>query len=66
MKKILLFALCLLIGALPVYALSESNPEFPFVDDPFEERGDDDLETPKTDDELNIQFEIDGNGDIYF
>ena len=60
MKKILLFALCLMLAALPLGSFAEETPELPFGENPFEERDDDDLQAPETDDVQNIRLEIDG------
>ena len=43
MKKYLVCALCLLIAALPLLGLGETQPEFPFAEDPYEDRDIDDL-----------------------
>ena len=60
MKKLLALALCLLIAALVFQAVAEETPEFPFIEDPFEDRSDDDLDTHSIDQNQSIEMIIDG------
>ena len=64
MKKYLVCALCLLIAALPLHGLGETQPEFPFVEDPFEDRDLDDFGVPESDNDMNIKIELDGKTHI--
>ncbi len=60
MKRMLLFAFCALIFALPLCASADDYTDFPFADDPFEDRNDGDLEAPNTEFSQNIEVVIDG------
>lgn len=60
MNKIALLALCLLVAALPFSALADFEQDFPFTEDPFEDRDNNDLETPDVDESQSIRVMIDG------
>mgnify|MGYP007102028392 CR=1 FL=1 len=60
MKKYLAIALCLLIAALPFHAVAEDEPQFPFIDDPFEDRDEADFGVPHNDSDLNIRIVLNG------
>ncbi len=60
MKKLLSWALCLLIASLAFQAFAEELPEFPFIEDPFEDRNDDGLDAHGADQGQGIQMTIDG------
>ncbi|NLF28612.1 MAG: hypothetical protein GX592_12005, partial [Clostridiales bacterium] len=53
-----------LIAALPLYGLGETQPEFPFIEDPFEDRELDDFGVPESDTDLSIQIELEGKTHI--
>lgn len=66
MKKYLVCALCLLIAALPLHGLGETQPEFPFAEDPYEDRDIDDFGVPERDSDLNIRIELDGKTHVLY